>query len=132
MEPVDFLIASEENKPPSERRFGFSVLAIDCLVVETLGAFIEGLEHTEGKSKKTFCTFLRTRKQFAAEFTTDDLVLEEPPESTSVCAFASSSAATPMSTDSRTIIRRMVTARVSWANLRCNLHTKGQLLFFIR
>jgi hypothetical protein len=73
VEPVDFLIASEENKPPSERRFGFSVLAIDCLVVETLGAFIEGLEHTAGKSKKTFCTFLRTRKQFAAEFTTDDL-----------------------------------------------------------
>jgi hypothetical protein len=73
IEPVDFLIASEVNKPPSERRFGFSVLAIDCLVVETLGAFIEGYEDTLGKSQKTFCTFLRTRKQFAAEFTTDDL-----------------------------------------------------------
>jgi hypothetical protein len=73
IEPVDFLIVSEANKPPSERRFGFTVLAIDSLVVETLGAFIEGLEDTEGKSKKTFCTFLRTRKQFGAEFTTDDL-----------------------------------------------------------
>jgi hypothetical protein len=41
--------------------------------VETLGAFIEGFEDTLGKSQKTFCTFLRTRKQFAADFTTDDL-----------------------------------------------------------
>ena len=73
IEPVDFLIASEANKPASERRFGFTVLAIDCLLVETLGAFIEGLEDTDGKSKKTFCAFLRTRKQFAAEFATDDL-----------------------------------------------------------
>jgi len=73
IEPVDFLIAAEESKPPSERRFGFTVLAIDCLLVETLGAFIEGLEDTDGKSKKTFCTFLRTRKQFADVFTTDDL-----------------------------------------------------------
>jgi hypothetical protein len=73
IEPVDFLITSEENKPPSERRFGFTVLAIDCLLVETLGAFIEGLEDTDGISKKTFCTFLRTRKRFAGEFTTDDL-----------------------------------------------------------
>jgi hypothetical protein len=73
IEPVDFLIASEENKPSYERRFGFTVLAIDCLLVETLGAFIEGLEDTDGISKKTFCSFLRTRKQFATEFTTDDL-----------------------------------------------------------
>lgn len=73
IEPVDFLIASEENKLPSERRYGFTVLAIDCLLVETLGAFIEGLEDTDGISMKTFRTFLRTRKQFATEFTTDDL-----------------------------------------------------------
>jgi hypothetical protein len=73
IEPVDFLIASEEKKSPSDRRFGFTVLAVDCLLVETLGAFIEGLEDTDGISKKTFCTFLRTRKQFATEFTSDDL-----------------------------------------------------------
>jgi hypothetical protein len=73
IEPVDFLIASETDKPPSERRFGFTILAIDCLVVETLEAFIEGLEDTDQISKKTFRAFLRTRDQFAAEFTTDDL-----------------------------------------------------------
>jgi hypothetical protein len=73
IEPVDFLIAAEESKPASERRFGFTVLAIDCLLIETLGAFIEGLEDTDRKSQRVFRTFLRTRKQFAAEFTTDDI-----------------------------------------------------------
>ncbi|HEY6248356.1 MAG TPA: hypothetical protein VI685_00255 [Candidatus Angelobacter sp.] len=71
--PVDFLISAEAVKVPSERRYGFTVLAIDCLLVETLGAFMEGLEDTEGKSKKTFCGFLRTRPQFATEFTNDHL-----------------------------------------------------------
>jgi hypothetical protein len=73
LDPVDFLIASEEAKVGSQRRFGFTVLALDCLVVETLEAFIEGLEDTDGQSKKVFRTFLRTRKQFAAEFATDDI-----------------------------------------------------------
>jgi hypothetical protein len=73
LEPVDFLIASEETKPASQRRFGFTVLAIDCLLVETLEAFIEGLEDTVGRSEKVFRTFLRSRKQFAAEFTTDEI-----------------------------------------------------------
>jgi hypothetical protein len=73
VQPVDFLIASEENKPLSERRYGFTVLAIDCLLVETFAAFIEGLEDTEGESKRIFRTFLRTRKQFAADFPTDDI-----------------------------------------------------------
>jgi hypothetical protein len=73
IQPVDFLIASEENKPYSERRYGFTVLAIDCLLVETLAAFIEGLEDTEGESKRIFRTFLRTQNQFKADFTTDDI-----------------------------------------------------------
>ncbi len=55
------------------RRFGFTILAVDCLVIETLEAFIEGLEDTEGKSRATFCKFLRSRPLFAAEFTTEDL-----------------------------------------------------------
>src|SRR5438067_3408767 len=71
--PIDFLIQSEEAKPAAQRPFGFTVLAIDCLLVETLEAFIEGLEDTDGQSKKVFRRFLRTRKQFAAEFTSDDI-----------------------------------------------------------
>src|SRR5258708_1929789 len=73
IEPIDFLIASEQGKPPSDRRFGFAILAIDCLLVETLGAFIDGLEDTEGQSKATFCRFLTTRPAFASEFVSQDL-----------------------------------------------------------
>jgi hypothetical protein len=73
IEPVDFLMAAEETKPATERRFGFTVLAIDCLLVETLGAFIEGREETDGESKRIFRTFLTTRKQFASDFATDDI-----------------------------------------------------------
>jgi hypothetical protein len=69
--PVDFLISSEASKPPSDRRFGFTVLAVDCMLVETFGAFIEGLLDTKGKSKETFCKVLRTRTLFASEFSTD-------------------------------------------------------------
>ena len=40
--PVDRLIEDEENLPPWKRRYGFIVLAIDCLLIETLESFIEG------------------------------------------------------------------------------------------
>ena len=69
IEPVDFLIATDEKKPATERRFGFAVMAIDCLLVETLGAFLAGLENTKGKSEATFCSFLTTRPLFKADFT---------------------------------------------------------------
>ena len=73
IEPVDYLIASEETRPATERRFGFTILAVDCLLVETLGAFIEGLEDTLGKSEATFRKFLTTRRLFAEDFKTEDL-----------------------------------------------------------
>lgn len=42
IDPIDQLIAKEAAKPISERRFGFAVLAIDCLLVETLEAWSVG------------------------------------------------------------------------------------------
>jgi hypothetical protein len=69
IEPLDFLIAAEEPKSAGERRFGFAVLAVNCLLIETLGAFIKGLEDTDRKSKKTFCEFLTTRPAFSRHFT---------------------------------------------------------------
>jgi hypothetical protein len=69
IEPIDHLIAAEESKAAGERRFGFAVLAIDCLLVETLGAFLEGLEDTDKKSKPTFCYFLTRRPEFSRDFT---------------------------------------------------------------
>lgn len=69
IEPIDHLISMEETQPAIQRGFGFTVLAVDCLLIETLGAFIDGLEDTEGRSKATFCKFLTTRPLFAGEFT---------------------------------------------------------------
>ncbi len=69
IEPTDLLIAAEKDKMANQCRFGFTVLAIDCLLVETLGAFLDGLEGTDGASRKTFCKFLTTRPQFSGEFT---------------------------------------------------------------
>lgn len=71
IEPIDHLIAAEEHRPAIERRFGFTVLAVDCLLIETLGAFREGLEDTEGKSKATFCGFLTSRPLFSGDFDAD-------------------------------------------------------------
>ncbi len=71
IDPVDHLIATEQAKPLAERRFGFTVLAVDCLLVETLGAFLKGLPDTIGKSEATFCEFLTTRPLFKTEFTPD-------------------------------------------------------------
>jgi hypothetical protein len=73
IEPIDFLIQTDEAKLPTERRFGFAILALDCLLVETLGAFIDGLEDTRGKSEPTFCRFLMKRPQFASVFASETL-----------------------------------------------------------
>lgn len=66
--PADFLVAAEKETRATERRFGFAVLALDCLLVETLGAFLEGLEETTNRSKEIFCKFLTSRRQFNVAF----------------------------------------------------------------
>lgn len=51
--PADILIDH------SERRFGFTILAIDCLLIETLQAFKDGNEKTQRtKGKQVFVKFL--------------------------------------------------------------------------
>jgi hypothetical protein len=73
IEPIDQLISVDLPKRPAERKFGFAILGLDCLVVETLSAFIEGLEDTIGKSKSVFRNFVRTRTRFKDIFTTDEI-----------------------------------------------------------
>ena len=46
LEPVDLLIRDDENRRPIDRRYGFSILGIDCLLIETLQSFREGLTDT--------------------------------------------------------------------------------------
>lgn len=70
IEPVDTLIKAEQQLEASERRFGFTILAIDLLLMETIQAFKEGLETTEGKSKKVFMNFLENSTHFSGYFMT--------------------------------------------------------------
>lgn len=68
-EAVDFLIADDEPHNPKERRWGFAVLAIDCLLVETLEAFRQGLTDTRQRSKELSVSFLTKRNAFKPFFT---------------------------------------------------------------
>ena len=56
IEPVDVLIAHEIGL--ERGAFGFAILAIDCLLVETLQGFREGPLSHDGQSKRLFRTFL--------------------------------------------------------------------------
>jgi len=47
---------------------GFAVLAIDCLLIETLYAFEHGLPNTRNQSRKAFIRFLLASPVFAAHF----------------------------------------------------------------
>lgn len=54
--PADVLIASEQEQ--CAPTFGFAILALDCLVIETLQGFREGVKKHNGKSQELFCGFL--------------------------------------------------------------------------
>lgn len=66
--PIELLISADDEKSISERSFGFAILALDCLLVETFQSFIDGAESSEGKSKQVFVQFLTTRSRFKAHF----------------------------------------------------------------
>src|SRR5947208_2007851 len=74
LDAVDHLVALEAPLERKQRRFGFAVLAIDCLLVETLQAFWEGLEKTDRRSGEMFVNFLTRSTHFAPPF---DFVLAE-------------------------------------------------------
>jgi hypothetical protein len=66
---IEFLIADDEPRLATERQRGFAVLALDCLLVETLQAFRQGLTDTRGKSKELCVQFLTERTAFKPFFT---------------------------------------------------------------
>ena len=72
LEPVDLLIKKDYDRIPIDRRYGFTILAIDCLLIETLQSFREGLTDTKSKSKDMFVNFLTQRKNFKDYFKKDD------------------------------------------------------------
>lgn len=68
IEPIDILIKQEENILPYNRKFGFAILALDCMLLETLQSFYEGLTDTKNKSKTIFIKFLTERSKFKPYF----------------------------------------------------------------
>ena len=72
IDPIEILIESESRIKAAERRFGFTILAIDLLLMETIQAFKEGLEDTNRKSKDVFMRFLENSPHFSKFFTTKE------------------------------------------------------------
>jgi hypothetical protein len=61
-DPVDVLIEADKNN--DRRAFGFAVLAIDFLVVETLQGFREGVVNHRNGSKRLFKSFIQNWAAF--------------------------------------------------------------------
>lgn len=55
--PIDAMIALEDSRNP--KSYGFVVLAIDCLLIETIQGFREGVLNHSGKSRSLFTSFLK-------------------------------------------------------------------------
>lgn len=68
IEPADKLIELEKGVPAYDKKFGFAVLAIDCLLTETIQSFYEGVTDSTGKSKQLFVNFLTNRVHFKNYF----------------------------------------------------------------
>ncbi|MCD6360229.1 MAG: hypothetical protein J7M38_05130 [Armatimonadetes bacterium] len=56
------------DDPRSAASCGFAVLAVDCLLIETLQAFREGTHKTEQRSENAFVEFLTTSPDFKSYF----------------------------------------------------------------
>jgi len=50
---------------------GFTILAIDCLIIETLNQFYKGIDETTGQNWKAFRDFFRGSKYFNENFNTN-------------------------------------------------------------
>ena len=72
IEPTDKLTELEKDLPANSKKYGFAVLAIDCLLSETIQAFYEGVTDSSGHSKRLFIAFLRNRYNFKNYFIDDE------------------------------------------------------------
>lgn len=50
----------------AEKKNGFCIMAVCCLMIETLESFYQGWPNTNGKSKSAFCFFFDRNVQFSA------------------------------------------------------------------
>ena len=54
---------------------GFSILALDCLIVETLNQFYSGLNETEGKHETAFSKFFKNSDFFKDHFSEEKALI---------------------------------------------------------
>lgn len=71
IEPTDRLIEFEKEVLPEDKKYGFTVMALDCLLCETIQSFYEGVKDSKGKSKQIFKSFLQQRQNFKFFFVTE-------------------------------------------------------------
>lgn len=69
-EPCNVLIATELRvaRKPTDFRYGFAIMAINCLLVETLQSFIMGKTSTRDQSEELSKMFLTTAEAFKNHF----------------------------------------------------------------
>ena len=72
-EPISILLQHEEQKEAKDKKYGFTILAIDMLLIETLQAFKEGKENTDGSSRKMFYKFIDDSEELSRFFNSDEL-----------------------------------------------------------
>lgn len=72
MEPADELIRLESTVTAIDKKYGFAVLALDCLLLETIQSFYDGITDSTGKSKSLFVKFLLNRNSFKNHFKEED------------------------------------------------------------
>jgi hypothetical protein len=59
IEPANLLIDFEKNLSNKDKCFGFTIVAIDCLLIETLACFYKGLKETpKNQNEVTYVSYL--------------------------------------------------------------------------
>jgi len=75
LEPIEKLIELEFELKAVDRNYGFTILALDCMLLETLQCFYEGKKQSNNESKEIFKRFLTNRLNFK-EFFDEKLALK--------------------------------------------------------
>ncbi|GAB4234677.1 MAG: hypothetical protein Tsb0034_08490 [Ekhidna sp.] len=68
LEPIRILIAEDSKLDVRERRYGFTITAIMCLLIETLYCFRKGILDNTGNAVITFREFLTESNSFKDHF----------------------------------------------------------------
>lgn len=71
IEPIDKLIELEKNISPINKKYGFIILATDCMILENIQCFYDGKEDSNRMSEKVFIKFLTQRENFKNYFNKD-------------------------------------------------------------